>query len=68
MITFFFWKLQAMEELRKFMVVKELPSKNRQKLMRNLRVRRIEYISIIHIRNGQEQRLAVLQNVKLPHN
>ncbi|KAK3086885.1 hypothetical protein FSP39_024881 [Pinctada imbricata] len=30
--------LTAMEELRKFMVVKDLPSKNRQKLMRNLRV------------------------------
>lgn len=30
--------LQAMEELRKFMMLKNLPNKNRQKLMRNLRV------------------------------
>ncbi|KAL5022859.1 hypothetical protein ScPMuIL_002014, partial [Solemya velum] len=30
--------LTAMEDLRKFMIVKTLPSKNRQKLMRNLRV------------------------------
>ncbi|VDI71716.1 Hypothetical predicted protein [Mytilus galloprovincialis] len=29
--------LTAMEELRKFMMIKDLPSKNRQKLMRNLR-------------------------------
>ena len=30
--------LKAMEELRKFMMLKNLPNKNRQKLMRNLRV------------------------------
>ncbi|CAG2222632.1 unnamed protein product [Mytilus edulis] len=30
--------LTAMEELRKFMMIKDLPSKNRQKLMRNLRI------------------------------
>lgn len=34
----FIYFIQAMEELRKFMIVKTLPSKNRQKLMRNLRV------------------------------
>lgn len=30
--------LQAMTDLRKFMVIKDVPCKNRQKLMRNLRV------------------------------
>jgi len=41
--------MTAMEELRKFMMIKDLPSKNRQKLMRNLRVRKYRIAEVLKV-------------------
>ena len=41
--------MTAMGELRKFMMIKDLPSKNRQKLMRNLRVRKYRITEVLEL-------------------
>lgn len=44
----FYYAFQALDELQHFMLVKELPSKTRQKLMRNLRVRKHRKDIVMH--------------------
>jgi hypothetical protein len=49
LILFCCWLLQSLEELRDFMYVDSRPTKDRQKLMRNLRVRKHEAITALSV-------------------